>query len=100
MASLRLSDKLLPARFAGTVERWLRGVRQRLGPRTGLLPHRVDANTGSPVEVARGSSQSVIQRFPVDVDPSFAREQYLRFRDWFVVSPLGSDRRCGSTPPA
>jgi hypothetical protein len=89
IASLRLHDSLLPARFTGTVQRWLRGVRQRLDPRTGLLPHRVDPNTGEPVEVARGTSQSVIQRFLVDIDPAFAGEQYLRFRDRYVVSPLG-----------
>ncbi|MDT5023815.1 MAG: hypothetical protein QOE61_241 [Micromonosporaceae bacterium] len=89
MASLRLYDTLLPARFASTVDRWLRGVRQRLDPRTGLIPHRVDLDTGDPVEVARASSQSVIQRFLIDVDPTFAREQYLRFRDYYVVSPLG-----------
>jgi hypothetical protein len=89
MASLRLHDALLPARFAGTAERWLRGIRQRLDPRTGLLPHRVAPDTGDPVEVARGTSQSVIQRFLVDVDPAFADEQYLRFRDRYIVSPLG-----------
>jgi hypothetical protein len=89
IASLRLHDRLRTPRFAATVNRWLDGVRGRLDPRTGLLPHRVDPVTGEPVEVARGSSQSVIQRFLVDVEPSFAREQYLRFRDRFVVSPLG-----------
>jgi len=89
MASLRLHDTLLAARFGGTVERWLRGVRERLDPRTGLIPHRVDPRTGDPVEGARGSSQSVILRFLVDVDPVFAREQYLRFRDRYVVCPLG-----------
>ncbi|MCA2189514.1 hypothetical protein [Nonomuraea cavernae] len=35
VASLRLHDTLLPPRFAGTVERWLRAVRERLDPRTG-----------------------------------------------------------------
>jgi hypothetical protein len=95
MASLRLHDMLLPAtdgagaRFAGTAQRWLRGVRDRLDPRTGLLPHRVDPDTGEPAEVARGSSQSVIQRFLGEVDPAFAAEQYLRFRDRYVVTPLG-----------
>jgi hypothetical protein len=89
MASLRLHDTLLPARFGGTVERWLRGVRQRLDPRTGLLPHRVELDTGNPVEMARGTSQSIIERFLVDVDPVFAREQYQRFRDQYVVWPLG-----------
>lgn len=87
--SLRLHDPLLPPRFEGTVRQWLADVRERLDPRTGLLPHRVDVGTGQPAEVARGTSQSVIQRFLVDIDPGFAREQYLRFRDRFVVSPLG-----------
>ncbi|WP_433372644.1 hypothetical protein [Streptosporangium sp. CA-115845] len=89
MASLRLHDTLLPARFAGTAERWLREVRRRLDPRTGLLPHRADPDTGEVAEVARGTSQSVIHRFLVDIDPAFAAEQYLRFRDAYVVSPLG-----------
>jgi hypothetical protein len=89
MASLRLHDTLVPARFAGTAERWLRGVRERLDPRTGLLPHRVDPLTGAPVEVARGSSQSIIQRFLGEVGAAFAAEQYLRFRDRYVVTPLG-----------
>ncbi|MFI6080970.1 hypothetical protein ACIBBB_08325 [Streptomyces sp. NPDC051217] len=89
VASLRLHDTLLPARFSGTVERWLDGVRQRLDPRTRLLPHRVSPDTGDPLEVARGTSQSIIQRFLVDIDPAFAREQYTLFRDQYVVSPLG-----------
>ncbi|GIG87127.1 hypothetical protein Pen02_20630 [Plantactinospora endophytica] len=89
VASLRLHDALLPARFGGTVDRWLAGVRQRLDPGTGLLPHRVDAETGEPVEVARATSQSMLLRFLVDVDPAFAREQYLGFRDRFVPTPLG-----------
>lgn len=88
IASLRLHDTLLPARFGGTIDRWLRGVRQRLDPRTGLLPHRADIDTSAPIEVARGSSQSIIQRFLIDIDPAFAAEQYLRFRDRYVVSPL------------
>ncbi|WP_229399741.1 hypothetical protein [Micromonospora okii] len=89
VASLRLHDALLPPRFGGTVTRWLDGVRQRLDPRTGLMPHRVDLATGAPAEVARATSQSMIQRFLVDVDPAFAREQYLRFRAAFVATPLG-----------
>lgn len=89
VASLRLHDALLPARFDGTVRRWLDGVRQRLDPATGLLPHRVEPASGVPTAVARGTSQSVIHRFLPEIDPAFAREQYLLFRDRFVVSPLG-----------
>ena len=89
MASLRLHDRLFPARFAGTVGRWTGGVRRHLDPGTGLLPHRVDLDTGQPTGPARGSSQSIIQRLLVEIDPSFAADQYLRFRDRFVVRPLG-----------
>lgn len=89
MASLRLHDTLAPPRFAGTAERWLREVGQRLDPRTGLLPHRADPDTGEPAEVARGSSQSIIHRFLPEIDPVFAAAQYPRFRELFVASPLG-----------
>ncbi|WP_176738523.1 hypothetical protein [Micromonospora pallida] len=89
VASLRLHDTLLPPRFRGTVDRWLDGVRQRLDPRTGLLPHRVDPVTGAPAEVARGTSQSVIHRFLPEIEPTFARQQYRSFRDRFLATPLG-----------
>ncbi len=89
IASLRLHDTLLPPAYAGTVRRWLDGVHRRLDQRTGLMPHRADPGTGEPLEVARATSQSIIQRFLGDIDPAFAREQYLRFRERFVASPLG-----------
>jgi hypothetical protein len=89
VASLRLHDHLLPARFTATVGRWLAAARERLDPATGLLPHRAEVRTGRPLEGARGTSQSVIARFLVDIDPAFARDQYLRFRAAFVRSPLG-----------
>ncbi|MEV5410069.1 hypothetical protein AB0K60_14695 [Thermopolyspora sp. NPDC052614] len=89
MASLRLHDTLLPARFAGTAADWVGEVRRRLDPRTGLIPHRADPRTGEPLEVARGTSQSIIHRFLPEIDPVFAAGQYLRFRDRYVRSPLG-----------
>ncbi|GAA4918735.1 hypothetical protein GCM10023334_021010 [Nonomuraea thailandensis] len=89
VASLRLHDTLRPPRYVGTVDRWLRETRERLDPRTGLIPHRSEPGTGEPAEVARGTSQSMIQRFLVDIDPAFAAGQYLRFRDRYVVTPLG-----------
>ncbi len=89
IASLRLHDSLLTPRFGDTVARWLGQVRRGLDPATGLIPHRVDAATGEALEGARGSSQALINRFLIDVDPAFAREQYLRFRDRFLAFPLG-----------
>jgi hypothetical protein len=89
MAFLRLHDKLFPPRFGATVERWLRLVRERLDPATGLIPHRVDPVTGKPIEGARGSSQSLIARFLIEVDPAWGRAQYALFRQQFVAPFLG-----------
>lgn len=88
IAALRLHDAMLPPRYTDVVGDWLAAARTRLDPATGLLPHRVDPQTGALLEGTRGSSQSVIQRFLVDVDPTWARGQYLLFRRQFVVSPM------------
>ena len=89
VAALRLHDQLLPPRFAAIADRWVVQACDRLDGTTGLLPHRVDVYTGRPVEVARGSSQSIIQRFLPEIDAAFAREQYAIFRRTFIGRPLG-----------
>ncbi len=89
MAALRLHDRLFAPRFADTVDRWLEQARQRLDPVTGLLPHRVDDQTGDQREGARGSSQSIIQRFLPEIDPTWASQQYARFREQLVTNVLG-----------
>lgn len=89
IASLALHDQLVQPRFDDTIARWLGDVRERLDPATGLLPHRVDPIDGRPIEGARATSQSVIHRFLVEIDPAFAREQYEGFRARFLAYPLG-----------
>jgi hypothetical protein len=89
IASLRVHDATLPPRFGAIIDRWLIATKQRLDPATGLIPHRVDALTGQPLETARGTSQSVIARFLVEIEPVWAGEQYGRFRSRFVVTRLG-----------
>jgi len=89
IASLALHDKLSAPRYRPTIVRWLAGVRANLDPATGLLPHAVDLETGRPTSGARGSSQSIIERFLPEIDPEFARSQYLTFRDRFLARPLG-----------
>ncbi|TWD79574.1 hypothetical protein FB561_0636 [Kribbella amoyensis] len=80
MASLSLYDKLVAPRFVRTTAGWITAVKGELDPATGLLPHQVTpATTG-----ARATSQSMIQRFLVEIDPAFARSQYQLFRDAFV----------------
>ena len=89
VASLALHDKLSAPRFRPTIERWLAGVRVNLDPATGLMPHTADLETGLPTSGARGSSQSIIERFLPEIDPEFARSQYLAFRARFLARPLG-----------
>lgn len=89
VAALRLHDAILPPRFAPTIDRWLRDASARLDPATGLLPHRADPRTGAPLEGARGSSQSIIARFLVEIDPAWGREQYGLFRRQFATTRSG-----------
>ena len=90
IATLRLHDTLFPPRFGTTIQRWLEAAQDRLDPATGLLPHRVDSKTGEVLEGGRGSSQSLIARFLVEVDPEWGRIQYALFRRQFVAPLLGA----------
>ncbi|WP_051115276.1 hypothetical protein, partial [Paractinoplanes globisporus] len=89
IASLSLHDKLSTPRYGATITRWLAGARVNLDPATGLIPHTTDVDTGAPTSGARGSSQSIIERFLPEIDPDFARGQYLAFRSHFLARPLG-----------
>nr|WP_221383076.1 hypothetical protein [Actinoplanes polyasparticus] len=89
MASLRLHDKLRTPAYDVTVIRWLANVQARLDPATQLIPHTADADTGEPTSGAQGTSQSIINRFLPEIDPELARQQYTRFRTWFLAAPLG-----------
>ncbi|HET6985670.1 MAG TPA: hypothetical protein VFI00_03605 [Kribbella sp.] len=81
IASLRLYDELVAPRFGRIATNWVAAVKTKLDPATGLLPHKVAPETIG----ARGSSQALLQRFLVDIDPAFARAQYEIFRDKFVT---------------
>ncbi len=89
LASLRLRDKLLTPAYDVTAIRWLANVQARLDPTTQLMPHTADAETGEPTSGAQGTSQSLINRFLPEIDQDFARQQYARFRTWFLDAPLG-----------
>ncbi len=90
VATLRLHDHLFPPQFTATIERWLAAAQERLDPATGLLPHRVDPQDGMPLEGARGSSQSVMLRFLIEIDPAWGRSQYVLFRQHFIRPFLGA----------
>ncbi len=81
IASLRLYDALVAPRFGQIARNWVTTAKTKLDPATGLLPHQVVPQ----VSGARGSSQAMIQRFLIDIDPAFARTQYEIFKDKFVT---------------
>ncbi|MFC8382604.1 hypothetical protein [Nocardia sp. NPDC057272] len=89
VASLRLHDTLFGAQYTGVIDRWLEQAETRLDPATGLLPHQVSPTDGSMLTGARATSQTVIHRFLPEIDPTFARSQYARYRDRFVAHPGG-----------
>lgn len=89
VAALRRCDTLFGVQHAPTVERWLSQAKTLLDPATGLLPHRVDPLTGQAIDGARGSSQSIIQRFLPAINTAWGLEQYQRFRELFVTTILG-----------
>ncbi|GAA1652503.1 hypothetical protein [Actinoplanes couchii] len=89
ISSLKLADTVTGgSKFAPTVARWVQRSQSLLDPATGLLPHFVDAATGAMVDGSRGTSQAIIQRFLPEIDPVFAREQYLTFREKFLDRPF------------
>lgn len=85
IAAVRLADHL-----AGTgthtdlLARWLTAADARRDPDTGLLPHRVDPDSGKPVEGARATSQTMLLRFLREVDPDAATRDWVRFRELFA----------------
>ena len=89
VAALALHDRLFAPRYAPTIRRWVRDVRARLDPETGLVSHSADAATGAPRGGARGESVVLTLRFLWEIDPPVARDHYTLFRERFVATRLG-----------
>ncbi|MES2732932.1 MAG: hypothetical protein V4714_14355 [Bacteroidota bacterium] len=89
IASLALYDQMYPYTFAPTIQHWLEKAKTHLDPATGLIPHSVQAQTGTTREGARGSSQSLINSFLPDIDPVFARQQFDQYKNLFLTERVG-----------
>ena len=88
VAALSTHDRLYPARYQPLLRQWVQQVKGRLDSR-GLIPHRTAAGSGESVEDARGSSQSQLLNFLLEIDPVFARQQFQVYRRNFLTSRLG-----------
>ena len=88
VAALAWHDRLYPARYQLLRRQWVQRVKSHLDSR-GLIPHRTTAGTGQSAEDARGSSQSQLLNFLIEIDSTFARQQFQRYRRNFLTSRLG-----------
>ncbi len=89
LASLALHDELFGSNYQPLIQRWVSQTRQNLDPQTQLIPHKVDAATGTIEIAARSSSQVYLLPFLRELDPAFALQQYQQFRQQFIPPTLG-----------
>lgn len=87
-AALAWHDQLQPPLYGSLLKEWTRKVRQRLDAQ-GLIPHSVRAATGLVHEPARGSSQSQLLNFLVEIDSTLAYQQFRQYRLLFLTRRLG-----------
>ena len=88
LTSLQIHDELYGTEYAGVIDLWLDYVDTHLDPATGLLPHRIDASTGSIVDGSRGSSLVLALSFLPELDSGFAQVQYSRYRAFYAQPTL------------
>ncbi|MBT9391715.1 hypothetical protein KLP40_00955 [Hymenobacter sp. NST-14] len=88
VAALAWHDRLYPTRYRGLRRQWVQRAKSHLDDR-GLLPHRATAGTGRSAEAARGSSQSQLLNFLIEIDSTFAHEQFRIYRRYFLTYRLG-----------
>ena len=75
--------------YSPVIKEWLAEVKQKTESQTALLPHTAKIRYGDPSSEARATSQTIILRFLLDIDPAWAQDQYLRFREQFFAPRFG-----------
>jgi len=86
VASISLHDKIFDPQYEATIAKWIEKVKQKLDRKTGLIPHSVNAINGNSIKGARGSSQSLMLNFLIDIDETFAYEQFEVYKKLFLAS--------------
>lgn len=87
IASLALHDGATP-QHTPTIRRWVEQVRTRLDER-GLMTHAWEPYGDNQLEGGRGSSQALMNAFLPIIDEIFAREQFVLFREHFLMERFG-----------
>lgn len=89
LASLRVHDAVFGLQYGDVIGRWVAYTKEHLDPRTELIVHRIDGETGQMLIPARASSLVYILSFLPELDAEFARDQYAKYRRLYVQDWLG-----------
>lgn len=89
VASLKQHDLLFEPKYDSLIKDWVQKVKLNLDSITGLIPHEVEAATGKPIDVARGSSICLTLIFLSEIDSVFAKEQFDLFYEKFTITRFG-----------
>lgn len=89
VASLALMDNLIGPTYEPFIQNWLIEVRKKLDTKTGLIPHEVDFETQTVLEGAKGSSQSLMLCFLLELETTFARAQFKKYEAQFLDYRFG-----------
>jgi hypothetical protein len=87
VAALSLHDKLFPPKYQSSIREWLGKVKMNLDS-NGFIPYSSDKN-GKPIEMARGSAESLMLNFLFEIDPGFGRKQFNLYEAKFLDYRLG-----------
>ena len=89
LASLSLHDRIFTPKYDTLKQDWLVKVKEMLHPDIGLIGHSALDTSGKMLEAPRGSSQSLILNFLIDVDSTFAYEQFEIYKEHFLDYRFG-----------
>ena len=87
VACLSLHDKIFTPRYQNYINYFIARARDKVD-HNGLIPHRCDEQ-GNTLASARGSSQSLILNLLLEIDATFAQEQFKIYRAEFLDSHFG-----------
>ena len=84
MTSLQIHDELYGTEYSKVIKHWLDYEQTHLDPATGLIPHKINAKTGTIEDGGRGSSLVLALSFLPELDENFAHMQYAHFRELYT----------------
>jgi len=89
LASLLQHDDLFGTQFRAAFDHWMTWTEQHSDPLTKLPAGHLSSRSGDLLQPARGCANSWIMALAPQMDASFARTMYHRYREHFLINRLG-----------